>query len=67
MAVSGITPLGGVIPICSDCGIRLCWELSEQEYEERKEYWDNWKCEVCDEHYFADWRKNHRNQHKNNL
>jgi len=34
-------------PICDDCGIALCWSISEREYLIIKDYWDTWKCDVC--------------------
>jgi hypothetical protein len=42
---------GGLTPICNDCGISLCWDISECEYEEVKEFWDNWKCRNCNPDY----------------
>jgi len=38
---------GGVTPICNDCGIVLCYDISEEEYQEAKEFWDVWRCNVC--------------------
>lgn len=46
MAVT-IGSLGGYQPICGDCGIALCWELSPSEYEEAKSFWDAWRCKKC--------------------
>lgn len=44
--------LGGAFtPICNACGIHLCWDISEEEYEEAKEFWDNWKCSTCNPNY----------------
>jgi len=34
-------------PTCNECGIALCWDLSIVEYEEDKDFWDDWVCEVC--------------------
>ena len=34
-------------PICNECGICLCWDISFYEYIENKSFWDNWICEVC--------------------
>jgi hypothetical protein len=39
--------LGGYTPVCNSCGIYLCWDISEQEYSERQEYWESWMCEKC--------------------
>lgn len=36
-----------VTPCCNCCGICLCWDLSIEEYEARKAYWDAWECEEC--------------------
>jgi hypothetical protein len=37
----------GVTPICNDCGVFLCWDLSESEAEEAREFWDAWICRDC--------------------
>lgn len=39
--------LGGYTPICNDCGVSLCWDISEQEYDEAKAFWDDWICQGC--------------------
>lgn len=41
------TIIGGYTPVCSECGIALCWDISEQEYEDEQEFWDAWKCSAC--------------------
>lgn len=38
---------GGVTPACSVCGVRLCYDISEGEYERNRTFWDEWKCEAC--------------------
>ncbi len=38
---------GGVTPVCSQCGIHLCWDISENEYLEAKPFWDDWACKQC--------------------
>ncbi|NCX56010.1 MAG: hypothetical protein EBW87_02280 [Burkholderiaceae bacterium] len=38
---------GGVTPICNECGISLCWDLSDCEYRERQAFWDSWVCKEC--------------------
>lgn len=43
------TLVGGVTPICNECGILLCWDISETEYEEDKEFWDKWICKECNQ------------------
>ena len=34
---------GGLTPICSCCGIALCWDIPESEYTERQAFWDAWR------------------------
>lgn len=41
----------GYTPICSDCGIALCWDIGPDEYDEAKPFWDNWKCKECNPDY----------------
>jgi len=41
------TPPGALTPICNDCGICLCWDISVDEYEEDKPFWDAWICQDC--------------------
>jgi hypothetical protein len=41
--------LGGYTPVCNDCGIHLCWDISEYEYEEAESFWDNWRCQECND------------------
>ncbi len=38
---------GALTPICNHCGISLCWDISKQEYEEDKPFWDEWICQEC--------------------
>ena len=38
---------GGVTPICNECGISLCYDISEEEYNEYPEFWDGWICKDC--------------------
>ena len=42
---------GGYTPICNSCMITLCWDISEEEYQEEKWFWDNWTCKECKEYY----------------
>jgi hypothetical protein len=44
------TPMGALTPICNDCGISLCWDIAEEEYDEAREFWDRWVCQDCREH-----------------
>lgn len=55
----GGTMPGGVTPTCNDCGVCLCWDISEQEYQERKTFWDNWKCKDCKEPAFKSYHPAH--------
>ena len=45
--VHGGTLDGGVTPICNDCGVSLCWDISEEEYEQSADFWDDWICQDC--------------------
>ena len=38
---------GGVTPICNECGVALCWDISEEDYQQAKQFWDDWICQVC--------------------
>lgn len=49
MAVTYNNFLGGYTPQCNHCGIRLCWDISEYEYEEDKDFWDDWICQECND------------------
>jgi hypothetical protein len=40
--------IGDFTPICNNCGVCLCWDISRYEYEQNMPFWDNWKCEDCD-------------------
>lgn len=42
---------GGLTPICSDCMVSLCWDISLEEYEEKPDFWDEWRCKECYPHY----------------
>lgn len=39
--------IGAVTPICSECGIAMCWDIGLDEYAEQKGFWDEWKCRDC--------------------
>ena len=43
--------LGGYTPICNECGVKLCWDISPYEYEEDKSFWDEWTCRDCNPNY----------------
>lgn len=38
---------GGVTPICNECGISLCWDISNEDFERAKAFWDAWICVDC--------------------
>ena len=38
---------GGLTPVCNCCGIHLCWDISENDYEDAKAFWDDWICREC--------------------
>jgi hypothetical protein len=42
---------GCLKPICNDCGVALCWDVSIYEYEEAEKFWDNWRCKDCNPNY----------------
>ena len=42
---------GGFTPICDECGIKLCWDISTEDYLADTEFWENWTCKVCDPEY----------------
>lgn len=45
--IHGSTMDGGFTPICNECGISLCWDISEEEYQLNKVFWDGWICVDC--------------------
>jgi hypothetical protein len=47
MAVIKNEFLDGYTPVCNDCGVHLCWDISSIEYNERVEFWENWRCKDC--------------------
>ena len=40
---------GGVTPICNDCGVSLCWDISNEQYAEAKGFWEDWICRDCND------------------
>jgi hypothetical protein len=34
-------------PCCNDCGVFLCYDISKEEYNANRRFWDGWKCETC--------------------
>jgi len=51
ITVTASTIPGGVTPVCDNCGIALCWDVSEPEYLANKTFWDNWRCKECNPDY----------------
>jgi hypothetical protein len=41
------TLTGGQTPICNNCGICLCYDISGANYAEAMDFWDEWICEDC--------------------
>lgn len=37
----------GVTPVCNKCGIHLCWDISDDEYQADQPFWDAWVCQDC--------------------
>jgi hypothetical protein len=38
---------GGLTPVCNGCGVALCWDISVEDYEGAKPFWDAWVCATC--------------------
>ncbi len=47
ITVSKSTIPGGVTPICDKCGVSLCWDISDDEYQADRPFWDAWICQDC--------------------
>jgi hypothetical protein len=47
--VHGGTMAGAVTPICNECGIALCWDISEDQYAQERPFWDGWICRDCND------------------
>ncbi len=41
------TLAGGLTPICNECGVSLCWDIAQDEYDETPAFWDAWTCRDC--------------------
>jgi hypothetical protein len=46
------TLLGGLTPICNDCGITAEYDIEEEYYHKHQRVWDNWRCPECREPVF---------------
>jgi hypothetical protein len=42
--------LGGLTPICNECGICESYEIAHEDYNEHPDYWENWRCPECIEY-----------------
>ena len=38
-------------PICSECMVALCYDISAEDYADSKEFWDDWCCMDCNPDY----------------
>lgn len=44
----GLIPkIDGHTPICESCGVCLCWNISDIEANEDRDFWEQWRCEDC--------------------
>lgn len=44
-------PDDALTPVCEKCGVHLCWDISQKEYEDDKLFWENWQCKDCNPNY----------------
>lgn len=47
VSIYNATMPGAVTPTCDQCGVRLCWDISDEQYQFEKLFWDAWVCEDC--------------------
>lgn len=40
---------GGWTPRCNECGVALCWDISAEEYDDARAFWDDWICQTCND------------------
>jgi hypothetical protein len=45
--VHGGTMPGAITPVCNDCMVALCWDISEEDYAAERPFWDSWVCRDC--------------------
>lgn len=53
---------GAVTPICNQCMVCLCWDISEEEYLELPDFWEEWICQDCNggvRMSREEWKKTH--------
>jgi hypothetical protein len=48
--------------MCSECGVALCYDVPNEEYQEAKEFWDNWTCKECNPSYKGSLKEFKENQ-----
>lgn len=57
-------------PICNDCGISLCFVITDVEYERTKDFWEQWRCIYCDPYAigsFARWLNSKKQKEQNEI
>lgn len=62
LSYHGGTMPGGITPICNECGTFLCWDISEEDAEQDRAFWDAWICETCNggvRMSLKEWRQQH--------
>lgn len=40
---------GALTPICESCGVALCWDIEESEALKDEDFWNQWKCQDCND------------------
>ena len=45
----GGTMEGALTPICEACGVSLCWDIEENEALADEAFWNQWKCQDCND------------------
>lgn len=51
VTVTNSTMPGAMTPICEECGVALCWDIAQEEYDQAPGFWDAWKCRDCNPNY----------------
>lgn len=58
---------GDYTPICNQCGIALCYDISQEDYDKYQAFWDQWCCPECGgngEGSFLKWFAKEKNGNK---
>jgi hypothetical protein len=53
---------GALTPICESCNVSLCWDVEEEEGMADEDFWNQWKCQDCNDGErmsLAKWRLEH--------